>query len=148
MAIVWRDALSVGNDAIDADHRHLIALINTLELALTSEQPFRILRAAIEELRAYTHDHFAREERIMLALGYVTYDAHKHAHGVLIEQLDDAAGFVLEPGEPPPESTSSLSEEVRDKLTALLRSWLLEHIVREDLQLKPLLARHPKNFSA
>lgn len=148
MAIVWRDALSVGNDSIDADHRHLISLINTVELALTTEQPFGALQAAIEQLRAYTQDHFAREERIMLALRYVTYDAHKHAHGALIEQLDEAARFVVDPGEPAPDSTSSLSAEVRGKLAALLRSWLLEHIVKEDLQLKPLLAGQPKNFAA
>jgi hemerythrin len=147
VTIVWRDALSVGNDLIDADHRHLLSLINTLELVLTTEQPFRDLQEAVAQLRAYTQDHFSREERIMIALRYATYDAHKHAHAELIEDLDRAIKCIVDPDEAVPESTTNLPDEVRDNLITLLRTWLVEHIVKKDLLLKPLLADRPRNFS-
>ncbi len=31
MSLVWREQLSVGNDAIDADHKHLIDIVNLVE---------------------------------------------------------------------------------------------------------------------
>jgi hemerythrin len=147
MTIVWRDALSVGNDRIDADHQHLLTLINTLELMLTTEQPFVDLQRAIADLRTYTHDHFAREERIMIALRYVTYDAHKHAHGELIRQLDEATKFIVEQADAATLTTVAVPAAIKESLIALIRSWLVDHIVREDLHLKPLLAGMPKNFA-
>jgi hemerythrin len=148
MPIVWRDALSVGNDLIDADHQHLLTLINTLELMLTTEQPFAALRQALADLKTYTHEHFAREERIMIALRYVPYDAHKHAHGELIRQLDEATRFIGEQTDVAALTTAAVPAAVKESLIGLLRAWLVDHIVKEDLHLKPLLAGQPRGYKA
>lgn len=147
MAIVWRDALGVGNGPIDDDHRHLILLINTLELILTTDRSVADLRAALDELGVYTQAHFAKEERIMIALRYAKYDRHKLAHGELIDQLKLADRLLQEFGAAIPTTTAHLPQEVRDSLGGLMRHWLLEHIVKEDLQLKPLLVDRPKDFA-
>ncbi|MDI6746926.1 MAG: hemerythrin family protein [Rhodocyclaceae bacterium] len=147
MAVVWRQALSVSNNLIDADHQHLLSLINTFEDIFTADRPIGDLLAAIGELRDYTHAHFAREERIMLALRYHKYDQHKLAHARLIEQLDLAAKPLRELGEVLSATAAALPEEIRDSLVGLLRQWLIEHILGEDLQLKPLLAEQSKNFA-
>ncbi|MHB1359500.1 MAG: bacteriohemerythrin [Rhodocyclaceae bacterium] len=147
MPVAWREALSVSNDLIDADHRHLLSLINTFEEIFTADRPIADLLAAIGELRDYTHTHFAREERIMLALRYASYDHHKLAHANLIEKLDQAVKPLRELGEVLAATAAALPEEIRDSLVGLLRQWLVEHIMGEDMQLKPLLAGRPKNFA-
>lgn len=147
MTIVWRDALSVGNDSIDADHRFLLSLINRLEQVLTTDQPSADLLAAIDRLRNYTHEHFGREERIMLNLAYAKYDVHKHAHGELIEQLEQVTRPIRELGESMPATTANLPAAMRDGVIELLRHWLLDHILKEDLKLKPLLAARSRSFA-
>lgn len=98
MTIAWSGAWSVGNDLIDADHRHLLTLINIFEKVLTTDRPLTDLRAAVDALFDYTRGHFSREERIMLTLGYAKYDYHKHAHGELIELLDQATKPIRDLG--------------------------------------------------
>jgi hemerythrin len=39
MTIVWHEKMSVGNALIDADHRDLLSLINSVELALRTHEP-------------------------------------------------------------------------------------------------------------
>jgi len=38
MALVWRDQLSVGNNVIDSDHKHLIEIINKVEQSLQEKE--------------------------------------------------------------------------------------------------------------
>jgi hemerythrin len=83
----------------------------------------------------------------MLALRYARYDQHKLAHARLIEQLDQAAKPLQELGAVLSATAAALPEEIRDSLVGLLRHWLLDHIMDEDMQYKPLLAGRPKNFA-
>ncbi|CAB1368844.1 bacteriohemerythrin [Denitratisoma oestradiolicum] len=147
MTILWRDGLSVGNDWIDSDHQHLIALINTTQQALTSDLPMADLQKVIDELRDYTHAHFAMEERMMITLSYAKYDLHKHAHLELIEQLAQATKPIQEIDQTQCPTTARLPDGVRENLIALLRHWLLDHIVKEDMQYRPLLAEKPRSFA-
>lgn len=148
MPIVWRNALNIGNDLIDADHRHLLSLINRVEELLTTDRPRHDLLEAIDQLSDYTDFHFRREEQIMLHLQYSRYDDHKKAHGRLIEQLKQATKSILTPDEEAPETTAGLPEEARDRMVDLLRHWLVEHILKEDMKLKPLLAQYGRSYSA
>lgn len=148
MPIVWREALSIGNDLIDQDHRHLLSLINTVEELLTTDRPCTELLAAIDRLRDYTDFHFTREERIMLRLQYTKYDHHKHAHRSLIDQLTQATRPIRNPAQDLLPTTAGLPEEIRDSVVNLLRHWLLDHILKEDMKLKPLLAGYGRNYSA
>lgn len=148
MPIVWRNALSVGNDLIDTDHRHLLSLINRVEELLTTDQPRPDLLEAVNQLWNYTDFHFRREEQIMLRLQYSKYDDHKQAHGKLIEQLRQASRPILAPDEEASNTTDGLPEETRDKVVELLRHWLVEHILREDMKMRPLLAQYGRSYSA
>ncbi len=148
MPIVWRDAWSVGNDLIDAHHRHLLTLINTVEDLLTTDRPRTELLEAIAQLGNYTDFHFRREEQIMLLVQYAKYDDHKQAHGRLIEQLKQATQPILTPLEEASPTTAGLPEETRDNVVGLLRHWLVAHILKEDFKLKPLLAQYGRAYSA
>ena len=70
MPIFWRPQFRIGHDDIDADHRYLILLINTVELVLRFPDDPRNVDLALIELRRYAEYHFEREERIQIAYAY------------------------------------------------------------------------------
>ena len=139
MPIVWRDTFSIGFRQIDDDHRRLLELINIIEAAFTGEQALSKLLNAIDDLAAYTRRHFAFEERLMIEASYANYEAHKLAHLELIEQLKQAAEPILNMRGGESATTLAVSEEARDALVGLLRHWLVDHIIKEDMQLKAVL---------
>ena len=49
MPVVWRDEMSVGNDHIDRDHRYLLCLFNSIELALSHENKDELLLVSRKE---------------------------------------------------------------------------------------------------
>lgn len=139
MPLVWRDALSIGYKQIDNDHRHLLDLINIVESALTSEQALSKLLNAIDDLAAYTRQHFAFEERLMAATLYANIETHKAAHLELIDQLKHAAKPIQDLAHGEARTTLAVPEEARDAMVGLLRHWLVDHIIKEDMQLKSVL---------
>ena len=139
MPLVWRDALSTGYRQIDSDHRHLFDLINIVEVALTSEHALSKLLNAIDDLAAYTRQHFTFEERLMLDAKYANYARHKEAHLTLIEQLKQVAKPIQELADGEAHTTLAVPEEARDAMVGLLRHWLVDHIIKEDMRLKAVL---------
>ena len=138
MAIVWRDEYRVGNELIDADHRYLFCLVNTVDLAVRDDDR-EILESALNELTDYARYHFAREERIQYAAGFPGYLDHKLAHYRLMQNLEDACAHIRD--------ASGLERGTQQgELQALLRQWLLEHVLQEDMQMRPYLEKLPKSF--
>jgi len=139
MPILWRPQMSLGNALLDGDHRYLISLINTVELALRDPAARDSLIATLDQLAAYTIEHFEREERIMHAVHYLGLARHRNAHRELAQRLVEIRAAIEGATEATPAET--------DRLVELLRDWLLDHVLKEDLLLKPLLAQQPENFS-
>ena len=67
MGLQWRDQLSVGNDLIDSDHKHLIEVTNRAELSLKAGNRVA-LASVLQELSGYAKSHFDREELISQAV--------------------------------------------------------------------------------
>ena len=134
MSLVWRKQLEIGDKAIDADHRYLICLINTVELALRTPEHRDVLPATLAQLVEYTHTHFEREESIMLAMRYIRYDQHKLQHQLLIRELVAIQQEIVAKGE------GDFSPEECAAVATLFRHWLLDHLLKEDMLLKPALA--------
>ena len=88
MPIFWRPQFRIGHDDIDADHRYLILLINTVELVLRFPDDPRNVDLALTELRRYAEYHFEREERIQIAYAYIHLDQHKREHRALLAEID------------------------------------------------------------
>jgi len=133
MAIVWRDQMSVGHDEIDHDHKTLIDLINTFEDTVNAgADRFRVLDV-LGELKKYTTYHFAREERVQVRIGYPFHAAHVQEHKRLMAKLDrlsDELSSNLDP---------VIDDEEREVIATFLRSWLLDHIIEQDLRMRRYL---------
>ncbi|WP_410343586.1 bacteriohemerythrin [Thioalkalivibrio sp.] len=140
MPLQWREQMSVNNLIIDLDHKYLLCLINTVELSLRHPESTDHLRIALEQLSQYAREHFDREERIQYAIKYPQYVEHKLTHQRLLERLAGLTERILV--ERDDQNLSGDPEE----LTQLLRDWLLDHVLKEDMKLKPHLSLHPANL--
>ncbi len=130
MLIEWTDALSVGNEAIDNDHRRLLKIVGDLDAAIAAGKGPQVISETLVVLTEYAREHFEREERVMLRHHYFGYNLHKWAHDGFLDELGRIIGR-LEAGE---------AEVDRDTL-ALLLEWLDNHVCGLDRQLATFLRR-------
>lgn len=128
----WEDRYSVGIESIDAQHRQLFGLINTLGSAMLGGQGRAVLGKLVKELLAYTKRHFADEERLFLASAYPkdVADAHVAAHRRLSAEVADLEERVAQ-------RESGVSVEIFD----FLKRWITEHIEAEDKRYAPFVDR-------
>lgn len=84
----WNERYSVGNPAVDHEHRELIDLINTLHAALDTGDAAGAESFFGDVLRAVSA-HFALEERLMRTHRYPEYPGHKQEHEALLDDLRD-----------------------------------------------------------
>ncbi len=125
----WNDKLSVGVDAIDSDHKHLVGLVNELHDAMKAAKGKEVLGKVLDGLITYTKTHFGREEVEMAKHAYPKASEHIREHTNLTKQvLDVQAKFKAG-------NNAVLSMEVM----AFLRDWLLKHIQASDKALGDFL---------
>lgn len=123
--MVWDERLAVGVEQIDAEHRHLLALVNELYDALQSGRSKGVLQRTYAELVDYTLTHFAHEEALMQEADYPGLDAHRRLHAELRDgtlQLQHKAQGAAD------------SLAISLVTMQFLRDWLLHHICGSDRQ--------------
>ncbi|MCW9035863.1 MAG: bacteriohemerythrin [Rhodospirillales bacterium] len=125
--IPWDDALSIGIDVVDEHHRYLFKLINDLYTAVTDNHGCRAVAQTLQALEQYTLIHFREEERMMSLYNYTRLNEHTSQHNKFCDNIAKAR-----------------SELIRNPLTLgretllFLRSWLTNHIMKEDALLHQL----------
>ncbi len=135
MALLWKDQLSVGNDLIDGDHKYLIEVINKAEVAIKAQNSVQ-LTGVLDELGRYGASHFDREELVAKAVGYPKSDQLHVSH----ERLKTELQRVKE------EFGESWTQETGAAFTQFLRDWLVEHVIKEDMLMKPWMTKHSPRF--
>ena len=127
--IQWDKSFSVGTTALDADHRRLIEILNRIYDAWQTDPSKIELDQLFDELLDYTDGHFNREESKLAARDYPLLAAHHAQHERLRETV---LAF----------RTRHLAGNTPDALTEdmakFLKSWLMDHILGEDMKYKPL----------
>ncbi len=124
----WTDNLYTGNTLIDGDHNKLVVLVNALFETMESGQGNERMSKAMNDLIAYTEEHFGREEGEMERIQYVAALAHKAEHTKLLRQIVelkemlDAGGRINIPA-----------------VADFLSEWLREHILAADRKLAAAL---------
>jgi hemerythrin len=138
MGLVWREQLSVGNDVIDSDHKYLIEIINRAGRGLETRNRHELFEA-LDSLSHYGQEHFAREEMFAHEVGYTQVPHLSESHERLIKQLDQVKREIGEMGHEWPSETA-------DHFSSLLRDWLIDHVIKEDLLMKPFFQKYPPRF--
>lgn len=119
--MAWRDDMSVGNEAMDNDHRILIRLIN--QLANPDRRRDRVtLEYVLDELVIYTISHFRREEAYLRQMNYPGLARHTSIHNTLTANLHSIRRRFV----------SGLDEDIGEEVLTFLSTWLQNHIMIED----------------
>src|SRR3954471_17922288 len=83
----WKEAYSVRIPQIDAQHKQLIRLINSLHAAMLQGKGAGVLDRILGELVHYTESHFAFEESMLQQRGYKDLASHQAEHRSLSKQV-------------------------------------------------------------
>jgi hemerythrin len=128
----WQPGMGAGFEALEADHRHLIALLNRLRDRIAADDDPAIIQALLDDVVHYAGYYFRREEAAMRRLGYPRLAAHHRLHEAIAARL---AMF---------HSAYHWSPEDFDmaEFSEFLTDWLLAHVLCEDLQLQPFAEDH------
>lgn len=123
--INWKDSYRIGLKEIDSQHLQLVGMINSL----IDEQKKLTEPATIAELLTkmtdYAAEHFRTEEFLMAEYGYEQHDNHVKIHEAFIAKTHEFMNAEIGP--------NYLSKA----LLEYLKSWLINHILNEDMKYKP-----------
>jgi hemerythrin-like metal-binding protein len=78
----WAPNLQTGDDRMDETHEEFVTMLNQL-LATPQDQQLPLYREFVE----HTAEHFAQEERWMLATGFTADNCHASHHATIMETL-------------------------------------------------------------
>lgn len=125
----WDDALSVGNQHIDDDHKQLIELVASLNEAMRTGEGKVVVGKILDDLVSYTESHFQREEGFMRQINYVDYQSHKAEHERLVKEVKDLQARF---------NAGSITITV--SVSNFLADWLRNHILGLDKKLANAIA--------
>lgn len=121
----WSENLSVGDPAMDAQHRQLIGLLNEFARFANPGVAFD----TIMRMFNYAAVHFQEEEELLSRAGYPELAQQKREHQLFLAKTTEF-------------SAQSLSDpDLYVKLATYLSAWLLHHIMEEDMKYKPFVRR-------
>ena len=130
--IAWEDRYSVGDPEMDRQHRHLLALCNTLaDCAISTEEGSdTTFHDILNELANYARTHFANEEKLLADTGYPDLTAHCDDH---CSYESDLADFLF---------SACVSQPDKSAVHRFVLGWWLKHILQNDMAYRDhLLAR-------
>lgn len=125
-AFVWNDRFATGFATIDAQHRHLVDLVNRVgDLMLSEHGAMAALEGVFRELAAYAATHFRDEEQLMRAHGVAAehFDHHQKTHRDFVEQIKAMW------------QQRTVMSAPAETLHGFLVAWLSFHILGEDQQM-------------
>jgi hemerythrin len=93
--LVWQEAYECGEPTIDAEHREMFALANSLfDASFRLESSPGAFRAALNKLMAHIARHFADEEALLAQHGYQDLERHRRAHAALLARAGQLEAAV------------------------------------------------------
>ena len=128
----WKEYFSTGIEAVDHEHRELIALVNRLheELMAAPSQPS--VEASFGDVLKGISAHFALEERFMREQRYDGLKDHKADHERLLDEIRDIMDSCLQ-----------VEKIDQNELAARLDAWFSRHFETHDARLHKALGMHP-----
>ena len=130
--IIWNETLMTGVKVIDEQHQILVNMINDANSRISENCGREPLEEIVRDLMSYALYHFDTEEEMMLENSYDAQDqeAHFQEHRKFSAKVS-ALQQELQQGKLFP----------REKLTSFLYNWLINHILKTDMQLARFLAK-------
>jgi diguanylate cyclase (GGDEF)-like protein/hemerythrin-like metal-binding protein/PAS domain S-box-containing protein len=124
----WNAAFDLGIEEIDAQHRHLVAMINAMAATVADRGRLPDVRTVLGELMDYAERHFADEGRLIdeSPLSPEDREQHKDKHRDFIRVIRDLL------------RRSDLHRaEIAERVLDFLITWLIAHILHSDRKIRP-----------
>lgn len=137
MELAWTERLSVGNAMIDSEHKILLDMINGVEQAIRRRDSVA-LPQAFKRLGDCVRIHFANEEALAREIGF-PFAHNKLEHQYVLKEFQQMKDELLA-------RNGMWSESAAEHYSYFLSEWMVEHILKEDMLMKPLLQTHPYDF--
>lgn len=120
--IEWTEDYSVGHAELDAQHRVLIEMVNSLIEVDAMEYEQEAIATIIGQLTDYAATHFGDEERLMAQSSYSGYEAHCLEHDAFRRKNEEL-------------HLAAQQEEGRvvEEIITYLRTWVVDHILGSDM---------------
>ncbi len=126
--IHWQQSYAIDNGTIDKQHRSWIALYNDLDKVLSEgslEQYAQAKLKALQAMHEYTLYHFHFEENYMKSIGYPDLTQHWRLHKDFNYRIFEYIRRI-----------ESGSVVFNTEIISIIRSWLLNHIQKEDMKIR------------
>lgn len=120
--MLWDDALFVGNETLDGEHRGLFETAAAYREALEAGVGREVLCMTIDRLVVHAVLHFRHEEALFIDAGYPAAARHKAEHEILTQRLLDLQG----------KTRFGVTDELAMELDAFFKDWILEHVLVTD----------------
>ncbi|MDO9633228.1 MAG: hemerythrin family protein, partial [Humidesulfovibrio sp.] len=119
----WDDALALGNEDIDRQHKRLVEIINQLHSSLDSPDKDAEVMKCLTAMYLHAKEHFFDEEAFMERVSYPDREHHAALHRDFVDKTNSLTDTCLLDAVP--------CEELLDFLV----SWFREHVSNEDAKL-------------
>ena len=121
----WTDSLNTGDARMDETHREFTDMINQI-LATPEDQQLPVYKVFL----SHTVEHFAQEERWMLATGFTADNCHAEEHATILETMQAVV-----------QHSEQGDTELITRMAEALAEWFPLHATSKDAG----LAQHLKN---
>jgi hemerythrin len=128
----WEDRMSVGVREIDAEHRHLVDMLNQLFDAMQRGEGRDKLGEILDGLVEYTDAHFKHEEFLFDKTEYPDSEMHKKEHNNLRKQVIEIQKKYK----------SGEYDTLTIETLTFLKNWLVNHTTGSDRRFGPHLNVH------
>ena len=129
-SLIWNDDYSIGHDVIDTEHKRLFEIASQIFAINNPLMEVAEIKKIVHQLYDYMKEHFEHEEDYMTRVVYSGSGAHTEKHAEIITEMNDilkhSKNFI----------------QIENRLVALMRKWLLDHILKEDLKVKKAIDIH------
>ena len=125
---LWRDEYAMGDPAVDRQHRQLFVLLDRLYEAVCIGEGQEAVGGVLEELLAYTREHFHLEEVVMRDINYPAREAHQQEHEKLMAEVRHQL-----------ETFRRGERIVSIELLEFMNNWLGNHILKSDRQVSDFI---------
>jgi hemerythrin len=119
----WDDSLDIGVDAMNNEHKQILAIMNKIYDADEAGQTGTGINALVDRLAAVTVGHFRDEEAYMDKIGFPGVGPHRLIHKDLLTKYGEHATKIKAAG-----------GKVHPEFLSFLKRWLTAHIRSIDIK--------------
>ena len=127
LALIWDPSFGVGDAVIDAQHRHIVELINALYQAAGGEG-CSTADVVVDHIGRFLQHHFETEEAFLRNRAYADLERHVAEHHALLSRINRAADQVR------------AGEQTDERFAGTVWSSLHEHTVTWDREYAKVLS--------